>query len=65
MPQPYPQPGDPRNPSDYEPPRPRPHGRGKVRRFFHGYLLLAGAAATIYLLVLLIIRLLVELGHWM
>ena len=65
MPQPYPQQGEPRNPVDYEPPRPRPHGRGKARRFFRGYLLIAGAAATIYVLVLLIIKLLVEAAKWM
>ena len=42
-------------------PRPR---QGRFRRFVRGYLMLVGALTTLYVLVLLLVRLFVEVGKW-
>lgn len=58
---------DPRRPAPTDPGDPgrgRPRHRGRFMRFMRGYLMLAGAAATIYALVLLLVRLMVEIGAW-
>lgn len=39
--------------------------RGRAARFFRGYLMVAGAVATLYGLALLVVTLLVEIGKWM
>ena len=44
------------------PPLPRRH---RVRRVVRGYLMTAGALATAYLLVMLLVQLFVEIGKWM
>ena len=43
--------------------RRRRHGR--VARFFRGYLMMVGALTTLYVLLQLVVRLLVEIGKWM
>mgnify|MGYP000418628826 CR=1 FL=1 len=43
--------------------RRRRHGR--VARFFRGYLMMVGALTTLYVLLQLAVRLLVEIGRWM
>jgi len=48
--------------------QPRPESRGRRRafkRFVRGYLMLIGAATTIYALIRLIILFLVEVQAWM
>lgn len=39
--------------------------RGRVARFFRGYLMMVGALTTLYVLLQLVVRLLVEIGKWM
>ena len=41
------------------------HRRGRVARFFRGYLMMVGALTTLYVLLQLAVRLLVEIGKWM
>ncbi len=43
-----------------------PHNRrpGRARRFFRGYLMVAGAAATLLGLTLLLVSLFVEIDKW-
>ncbi|MCE5344103.1 MAG: hypothetical protein LLF96_11060 [Eubacteriales bacterium] len=43
------------------------HGRrhGRAGRFFRGYLMVAGALATAYLLERLLVLLFIELGKWL
>ena len=41
--------------------RPRP---GRFRRFVRGYLMMVGALTTLYVLVLLLVKLFVEVGKW-
>ena len=43
--------------------RRRRHGR--AARFFRGYLMMVGALTTLYVLLQLAVRLLVEIGRWM
>ena len=64
MQQPY-QPYQPQqNPSPSGPP---PHVKrpGRARRFFRGYLMVAGAAATLVGITLLIVSLFVEIHEWL
>ncbi len=51
----------------YQPPQPEKprRRRGGFARFMRGYLMLVGAGTSLYVLVQLIIRLLVELQKWM
>lgn len=44
--------------------RRRPKHRGRFKRFMRGYLMIAGGAATAYVLVQLLVRLFVEIGAW-
>ncbi len=44
-------------------PAPRPRRRGRCMRFFHGYLMTAGAISTLYGLLRLIVWLFVELNR--
>ncbi len=47
-------------------PERRPGGRrGRGKRFFRGYLMVAGALATAYVLERLLVILFVEIGKWM
>ena len=39
--------------------------RGRAVRFFRGYLMMVGALTTLYVLLQLAVRLLVEIGKWM
>ena len=39
--------------------------RGRVACFFRGYLMTVGALTTLYVLLQLVVRLLVEIGKWM
>ena len=39
--------------------------RGRAVRFFRGYLMMVGALTTLYVLLRLAVRLLVEIGKWM
>jgi hypothetical protein len=61
---------DQRNRSDggYEPssqPEGRRRGRhGRAGRFFRGYLMVAGALATAYLLERLLVIVFIEIGKW-
>lgn len=43
-----------------------PHNRrpGRARRFFRGYLMIAGAVATLFGLILLVVSLFVEINKW-
>lgn len=52
-------------PSAPQPPVP-PHGRrpGRARRVFRGYLMFAGAVATLFGLILLVVSLFVEIDKW-
>ena len=43
----------------------RPRRRGRAVRFFRGYLMMVGALTTLYVLLQLAVRLLVEIGKWM
>lgn len=43
----------------------RRHRHGRVARFFRGYLMMVGALTTLYVLLQLAVRLLVEIGRWM
>lgn len=61
MPRSYPPPGPPPREA-YRPAR-RPH-RGRIGRFFRGYLMLVGALTTVAALVLLLVRLFVEIEKW-
>lgn len=49
------------------PPGPPPHVKrpGRARRFFRGYLMVAGAVATLAGLTLLIVSLFVEIQEWL
>ena len=44
---------------------PKPRRRGRFGRFVRGYLMLVGALTTLYVLVQLLVRLLIEIGKWM
>lgn len=44
--------------------RARPH-RGRFKRFVRGYLMYAGALATLYALLRLLVLVFVEVGKWM
>ena len=59
---PYPPEQEPREAQMTHRPRPRPMGR--ARRVFCGYLMVAGALATLAALTLLVVRLFVEIGKW-
>jgi hypothetical protein len=59
MPQTYPYPPGP--PDRYDGRRPR---RGRIGRFFRGYLMLVGALTTAAAFVLLLVRLFVEIEKW-
>jgi hypothetical protein len=50
-----------------EPPREPRHGRrrGRAGRFFRGYLMVAGALATAYVLERLLVLLFIEVGKWL
>ncbi len=50
-----------------EPPREPRHGkrRGRAGRFFRGYLMIAGALATAYVLERLLVLLFIEIGKWL
>lgn len=48
-----------------QPEEPRRKRHGRVGRFFRGYLMIAGALATAYVLEQLLVRLFVEIGRWM
>ena len=62
MPRQYPPPGPPPR-EGYRPAR-RPRRRGRIGRFFRGYLMLVGALTTAAALVLLLVRLFVEIEKW-
>ena len=47
------------------PQEPRRRHRGKMGRFFRGYLMIAGALATAYVLERLLVLLFLEIGKWM
>ena len=53
---------DPQVPQQPDPRHKRP---GRARRVFRGYLMVAGAIATLSGLVLLIVSLFVELNNWL
>lgn len=46
------------------PPKPK-RRKGKLGRFFRGYLMCVGALTTGYMLIQLLVLLLVEIGKWM
>lgn len=50
-------------------PMPRPEKRkrrrGRLGRFFRGYLMMVGALTTLYVLVQLLVLLFVEISKWM
>ena len=47
------------------PPREKPRHMGRARRVFRGYLMIAGAAATLFGLILLLVSFFVEIDKWM
>jgi len=56
----------------YNPPRPKEYTerparkrRGRMRRFFRGYLMLVGGLTTLYGLAQLLVLLFVEMAKWM
>ena len=54
-------------PAGHQPPsgeKQHGHGHGRVGRFFRGYLMVAGALATAYVLGMLLVRLFVEIYKW-
>ena len=63
MQQPYQPYNMPQPPSQPDAPKPKRHGR--ARRVFRGYLMTAGALATIGGLILLLVSLFVEINKWM
>ncbi|NLI22694.1 MAG: hypothetical protein GX418_14245 [Clostridiales bacterium] len=61
------EPNRPPYPTQTPPPpeAPRRRHRGRVARFFRGYLMIAGALATAYALERLLVQLFVEIGKWL
>ena len=55
----------PYNAPQMPPQEPRRRHRGKMGRFFRGYLMIAGALATAYVLERLLVLLFLEIGKWM
>jgi hypothetical protein len=58
-----------RNANPQKPPHERPiyrdrPRRGRVGRFFRGYLMMVGALTTIIIIILLLVRLFVEIEKW-
>lgn len=47
------------------PPKRKKRRRGRVKRFFQGYLMFVGALTTLYVLVQLLVWAFVEIGKWM
>lgn len=47
-----------------KPGRGAPRHRGRFARFMRGYLMIVGGAATAYVLIYLLIKLLIEIGAW-
>lgn len=52
-------------PPQPEPPRKPRKKKRRFRRFLQGYLMTVGALTTLYVLGMLAVKLLVEVGRWM
>jgi hypothetical protein len=55
----------PAQPPEAPPKARRNRKHGRLLRFFRGYLMVAGALATAYVLERLLVALFVEIGKWM
>ena len=53
------------HPQNQLPHAPKKRKKGRLMRFFRGYLMCVGALATGYMLIQLLVLLLVEVAKWM